>query len=113
VAAHPTGGPTGPPGKCQAAQSALDHDKEGPHDDDAGDVCSSVFGPVNSMGPSEVRQYLYCLRPLPSVSADVRQMKNVTLIGKLDIVWKSNMAERGRLQTSPLQRMVSVYVDKF
>ena len=70
-------------------------------------VCSSVFGRVNSMGPSEVRQYLYCLRPRPDVSADVRQMKNVTLIGKLDIVWRSNMAERGRLQTSPLQRMVS------
>jgi len=69
-------------------------------------VYSSVFGPVNSMGPSEVRQYLYCLRPRPDVSADVRQMKNVTLIGKLDIVWRSNMAERGRLQTSPLQRMV-------
>ena len=70
-------------------------------------VCVSVFGPVNSMGPGEVRQYLYCLRPWPDVSADVRQMKNVTLIGKLDIVWRSNMAERGRLQTSPLQRMVS------
>jgi len=70
-------------------------------------VYSSVFGPVNSMGPSEVRQYLYCLRPRPDVSADVRQMKNVTLIGKLDIVWRSNMAERGRLQTSPLQRMVN------
>ena len=69
-------------------------------------VYSSVFGLVNSMGPSEVRQYLYCLRPRPDVSADVRQMKNVTLIGKLDIVWRSNMAERGRLQTSPLQRMV-------
>ena len=70
-------------------------------------VCSSVFGAVNSMGPSEVRQYLYCLQPQPDVSADVRQMKNVTLIGKLDIVWRSSMAERGRLQTSPLQRMVS------
>jgi len=70
-------------------------------------VYSTVFGPVDSMGPSEVRQYLYCLRPQPDVAADVRQMKNVTLIGKLDIVWKTNMAERGRLQTSPLQRMVS------
>ena len=68
---------------------------------------SSVFGAVDSMGPSEVRQYLYCLVPRPDVSADVRQMKNVTLIGKLDIVWRSNMAEHGRLQTSPLQRMVS------
>lgn len=71
----------------------------------------SVFGPIDSMGPSEVRQYLYCLTPRPDVSADVRQMKNVTLIGKLDIVWRSNMAERGRLQTSPLQRMVPGYGD--
>jgi len=59
------------------------------------------------MGPSEVRQYLYCLCPHPDEPSDVREMKNVTVIGKLDIVWRSNMAERGRLQTSPLQRMVS------
>lgn len=33
-------------------------------------------------------------------------MHNATNIGKLDIVWRSNLGERGRLQTSQLQRMV-------
>jgi hypothetical protein len=33
-------------------------------------------------------------------------MHNITNIGKLDIVWRSNLGERGRLQTSQLQRMV-------
>lgn len=28
-------------------------------------------------------------------------------VGKLDIVWRSNLGEKGRLQTSQLQRLVS------
>jgi hypothetical protein len=63
-----------------------------------------VFGDIDCMSSSDIRQFLYCLRPQSDV--DVRQLKNTTLIGKLDIVWRTNMAEKGRLQTSPLQRMV-------
>uniref|UniRef100_A0A2K6EIB9 Trafficking protein particle complex subunit 13 n=1 Tax=Propithecus coquereli TaxID=379532 RepID=A0A2K6EIB9_PROCO len=38
-------------------------------------------------------------------------IKGVTVIGKLDIVWKTNLNERGRLQTSQLQRMAPGYGD--
>lgn len=37
-------------------------------------------------------------------------MHNATNIGKLDIVWRSNLGERGRLQTSQLQRMVCTMI---
>jgi trafficking protein particle complex subunit 13 len=67
-----------------------------------------VFGEVNCMAPNDIRQYLYNLRARPELAADIRQFKSNTLVGKLDIVWKTNLGERGRLQTSPLQRIVSV-----
>lgn len=40
-----------------------------------------------------------------------RMMHNATQIGKLDIVWRSNIGERGRLQTSQLHRMAPDYGD--
>ncbi|ELU05219.1 hypothetical protein CAPTEDRAFT_211630 [Capitella teleta] len=70
-----------------------------------------VFGKVNCVSPLDVRQYLYCLTPKPEVLADPKFMKGVTNIGKLDIVWKTNMAEKGRLQTSALQRVLPGYGD--
>ena len=77
-----------------------------------------VFGRVNYMNPLDVRQYLYCLTPKPELHNDPKYLKGVTSIGKLDIVWKTSMGEKGRLQTSALQRvvsahggMVTVYVD--
>ena len=63
---------------------------------------------ANYMNPLDVRQYLYCLTPRPEICADPRTMKGVTNIGKLDIVWKTNMGEKGRLQTSALQRVVGI-----
>lgn len=41
---------------------------------------------------------------------DLKAMSGATSIGKLDIVWRSNLGERGRLQTSQLQRMVSKFL---
>ncbi len=69
-----------------------------------------VFGRVNYMNPLDVRQYLYCLTPKPEMYADGKLLKGVTNIGKLDIVWKTNIGEKGRLQTSPLQRVVSFHL---
>lgn len=37
-------------------------------------------------------------------------MRTANNIGKLDIVWRSNLGERGRLQTSQLPRVVSICV---
>ncbi|PSN39245.1 Trafficking protein particle complex subunit 13 [Blattella germanica] len=65
----------------------------------------SVFGRVNVLQPQASRQFLYCLAPQPSLTSDLRLLSGATNIGKLDIVWRSNLGERGRLQTSQLQRM--------
>lgn len=65
-----------------------------------------VFGKVNYLNPMDIRQYLYCLVPKPEVIKQNKVMKGVTDIGKIDIVWKTNLGERGRLQTSQLQRVV-------
>lgn len=66
----------------------------------------SIYGSVNLLDTNCSRQYLYCLQPQLSLMKDPKMMQNATNIGKLDIVWRSNLGERGRLQTSQLQRMV-------
>ena len=48
-------------------------------------------------------QYLFCLRPRPEHNN--RNLKLVTNIGKLDIVWRTALCDKGRLQTSQLQRL--------
>ncbi|XP_015187628.1 PREDICTED: trafficking protein particle complex subunit 13 isoform X2 [Polistes dominula] len=71
----------------------------------------SIYGKVNLLDSNCSRQYLYCLKPQSSLQKDPKMMHNATNIGKLDIVWKSNLGERGRLQTSQLQRMAPEYGD--
>lgn len=75
------------------------------------DNCESVFGHVNVVPPNASRQFLYCLCPQPSLTSDIRLLSGATNIGKLDIIWRSNLGERGRLQTSQLQRIVPDYGD--
>merc|ERR1719445_300729 len=48
-------------------------------------------------------QYLFCLKPRPEHNN--KNLKLVTNIGKLDIVWRTGLCDRGRLQTSQLQRL--------
>ncbi|XP_006622195.1 trafficking protein particle complex subunit 13 [Apis dorsata] len=71
----------------------------------------SIYGSVNILDTDCSRQYLYCLKPQISLLKDPKMMHNATNIGKLDIVWRSNLGERGRLQTSQLQRMAPEYGD--
>lgn len=72
----------------------------------------SVFSSINKLYPQNSCQFLYCIKPVPSLAADLKAMKLATNIGKLDIVWRSsNFAERGRLQTSQLQRSGVEYGD--
>lgn len=66
----------------------------------------STFGKMSYLQPMDTRQYLYCLKLKPEYAEMAGVIKGVTVIGKLDIVWKTNLGERGRLQTSQLQRMV-------
>ncbi|XP_030049052.1 trafficking protein particle complex subunit 13 isoform X4 [Microcaecilia unicolor] len=70
----------------------------------------STFG-TTYLQPLDTRQYLYCLKPKPEFAEKAGVIKGVTVIGKLDIVWKTNLGERGRLQTSQLQRMAPGYGD--
>lgn len=67
----------------------------------------SVFGKTTLVQAQGVCQFLYCLTPNEKLSADLKSLSGATNIGKLDIVWRSNLGERGRLQTSQLQRMVN------
>ncbi|XP_014209609.1 trafficking protein particle complex subunit 13 [Copidosoma floridanum] len=78
---------------------------------DTNDDNESIYGKVNLLDSGHSRQYLYCLRPQLSLARDPKMMHNATNIGKLDIVWRSNLGERGRLQTSQLQRMAPDYGD--
>ncbi|KAM4051597.1 trafficking protein particle complex subunit 13 isoform 2-T2 [Anomaloglossus baeobatrachus] len=71
----------------------------------------STFGSKTYLQPMDTRQYLYCLKPKPEFAEKAGVIKGVTVIGKLDIVWKTNLGERGRLQTSQLQRMAPGYGD--
>ncbi|VDN04324.1 unnamed protein product [Thelazia callipaeda] len=66
------------------------------------------------INPGDVRQYLFCLKPKTtdySPNCFRTIIRNGTSIGKLDMIWRSTMGERGRLQTSPLQRMAPGYGD--
>lgn len=68
-----------------------------------------VFGEVNCLNPLDSRQYLFCLTPKPESQVNVKLFKGITSIGKLDIVWRTSLGERGRLQTSQLERMAPGY----
>lgn len=67
----------------------------------------SVFKSKNMLEPQNSCQFLYCIRPIAALAADPKALKVANNIGKLDIIWRSNLGERGRLQTSQLQRNVS------
>ncbi|KAB1281387.1 Trafficking protein particle complex subunit 13 [Camelus dromedarius] len=71
----------------------------------------TTFGSRAYLQPMDTRQYLYCLKPKKEFAEKAGIIKGVTVIGKLDIVWKTNLGERGRLQTSQLQRMAPGYGD--
>lgn len=58
--------------------------------------------------PREIRQFLFRLTPRDSLNAIYKDMTN---IGKLDMSWRTSMGERGRLQTSPLQRIAPAHGD--
>lgn len=70
-----------------------------------------VFGQVNFLQPQDSRQYLFCLTPRSDLRLTYKQLKGTTNIGKLDIIWRTNLGDRGRLQTSQLQRLAPNHGD--
>eukprot|EP00794_Sanderia_malayensis_P007981 gene7981-8838_t len=77
--------------------------------DEDSDEVELTFGNsyLNSM---DTRQYLYQLTPKVEHLKEI-ETKNVVSVGKLDIVWRTNFGECGRLQTSQLQRSRPVNQD--
>lgn len=91
-----------------AAMVFLSKDDQEFHPPISPPISVSTFGSRAYLQPMDTRQYLYCLKPKKEFAEKAGIIKGVTVIGKLDIVWKTNLGERGRLQTSQLQRMVSL-----
>ena len=62
---------------------------------------ASIFGEHDYFAPNDIRQYLYVLTPKPG-----RELlaKTTNVLGKMDILWRSQFGETGRLQTSQLTR---------
>ena len=77
-------------------------------DDDSGKL---VFGKVNVLQPQDSRQYLFSLTPRNDLKLSYKQLKGATNIGKLDIIWRTNFGDKGRLQTSQLQRLAPNHGD--
>ncbi|CAG8599199.1 11840_t:CDS:1 [Cetraspora pellucida] len=69
----------------------------------------SIFGNNSYLNPHDVRQYLYMLTPKSGIEDRIARTSNA--LGKLDIVWRSNLGETGRLQTSQLSRKSPVLDD--
>ncbi|KAF9899744.1 hypothetical protein BX616_002867 [Lobosporangium transversale] len=61
----------------------------------------SIFGEHDYFAPNDVRQYLYVLTPKPGKEL---LAKTTNILGKMDILWRSQFGETGRLQTSQLTR---------
>eukprot|EP00164_Ancoracysta_twista_P008444 GFYU01012226.1.p1 GENE.GFYU01012226.1~~GFYU01012226.1.p1 ORF type:complete len:459 (+),score=100.52 GFYU01012226.1:88-1464(+) len=68
---------------------------------------TTTFGDMTYMKPGDVRQHLY--RLIPNENMLLQQKGNV--LGKLEILWRTNMGEPGRLQTSPVQKKETVPKD--
>ncbi|CAG8478384.1 3780_t:CDS:1 [Racocetra persica] len=69
----------------------------------------SIFGNNSYLNPHDIRQYLYMLTPKFGIEDRIARTSNA--LGKLDIVWRSNLGETGRLQTSQLSRKSPVLDD--
>ncbi|KAG1749110.1 DUF974-domain-containing protein [Suillus paluster] len=64
-------------------------------------------GSMALMQPQTIRQYIYILTPTSSSSfTDVHPAGSIIPLGKLDISWRSQFGEPGRLLTSMLSRRI-------
>lgn len=69
---------------------------------------ATVFG-NHFIHPKDTRQYLYMLSPKDANNDRISRTTNA--LGKLDIVWRTNMGDLGRLQTSQLTRKAPMLED--
>jgi len=67
----------------------------------------SVFGDLDILNIKETRQYMYRLSLDQTVEKNPSRTNN---LGKLDILWRSNMGTKGQIQSSPLVRQVIIII---
>lgn len=65
----------------------------------------SVFGDFDILDVKETRQYMYRLSLDQTAEINPPRTNN---LGKLDILWRSNMGTKGQIQSSPLVRQVII-----
>ncbi|XP_050525243.1 trafficking protein particle complex subunit 13 isoform X2 [Daktulosphaira vitifoliae] len=63
----------------------------------------SVFGDLDLLDVKETRQYMY---RLCYDQNSEKQPSRTNNLGKLDILWRSNMGTKGQIQSSPLVRQI-------
>jgi len=68
---------------------------------------TSFLGDITYFNPQDIRQYLFRLE----ARHDSRAAKASSVIGHLEIIWKSNMGETGRFQSLPIERKLPVAID--
>lgn len=66
---------------------------------------NSVFGDLDLLDVKETRQYMY---RLCYDQNSEKQPSRTNNLGKLDILWRSNMGTKGQIQSSPLVRQVNI-----
>ena len=66
----------------------------------------SVFPSREMLEPINSCQFLYKIKAVNSLAQNLNALKSACDVGKLDMSWKSNLGQRGRIQTSQLQRSV-------
>ncbi|KAL5486366.1 hypothetical protein EMCRGX_G018832 [Ephydatia muelleri] len=64
-----------------------------------------VFGDDGTLAPKAIRQYVYCISVPAAVQASTPPGKPKT-VGKMDIVWRTKLGERGRIQTGQLKTTI-------
>lgn len=74
--------------------------------------CSDLFKVPALLKPGGIHNYLYQLKPSSDETSQVK-IGGSNNLGKLQITWRSNLGEPGRLQTQQILGSVSTMVDSF
>ncbi|KIJ60596.1 hypothetical protein HYDPIDRAFT_98329 [Hydnomerulius pinastri MD-312] len=95
--------------ECVEGWSAVDANRVSKTDDSGTKTQLQLFsGSMALMQPQAVRQYIYILSPATIPSFPVPLQPGVVIpLGRLDISWRSQFGEPGRLLTSTLSRRIT------
>ncbi|KAF8836763.1 DUF974-domain-containing protein [Paxillus ammoniavirescens] len=93
--------------ECAEGWSAVDANRLAGADSSGGATLHLFSGSMALMQPQAIRQYIYILSPttIPTFSV-LHQPGAIVPLGRLDISWRSQFGEPGRLLTSMLSRRI-------